>query len=48
MDPLEVGTLVVEGIRDGRLYIITHPELWPSVRARFDAIERAFVAEPSL
>lgn len=42
MDPLDVGTLVVDGIRDGKLYIITHPELWPSVEARFDAIARAF------
>ena len=42
MDPLEVGDLVVETIRDGRLYVITHPELWPVVAARFSDIEKAF------
>ena len=41
-DPLEAGTLVIDGIRSGRLHLITHPELWWAVGDRFAAIERAF------
>lgn len=42
MDPLDVGALVADGIRDGRLYLLTHPELWPNVGERLSAIARAF------
>jgi NAD(P)-dependent dehydrogenase (short-subunit alcohol dehydrogenase family) len=42
MDPLEVGNLVVDAIDDGRLYVITHPELWPVVDGRFAGIRAAF------
>lgn len=42
MDPLEVGDLILDAIGDGRLYIVTHPELWPSVEERFARIRAAF------
>lgn len=42
MDPLDVGDLVVDAIGDSRLHIVTHPELWPPVAARFDTITSAF------
>ena len=44
MDPLDVGDLVVDALASKQLYIITHPELWPSVAARFSAIQKAFGA----
>jgi NAD(P)-dependent dehydrogenase (short-subunit alcohol dehydrogenase family) len=37
----DVGRLVVESIVDGRLYAITHPALYPPVRARHEAIAAA-------
>ena len=37
-DPLEVGRLVIEGVREGRAYIITHPETRPVVEARTAAL----------
>ena len=40
--PEEVGVLVRQGIVDNDLYIFTHPELKPIVRARFDRILAAF------
>ena len=42
MEPDEVGVLVVEAIKAGDLYIVTHPEAWPMVSARHDAIAAAF------
>lgn len=42
MDPLDVGDLVVDSLHTGQLYIITHPELWPPVQARFAEIQQAF------
>jgi hypothetical protein len=38
MDPLEVGTLVLEGIRHNDLYVLTHPEYEIGIRERFEAI----------
>lgn len=38
LDPLEVGRLVLQGMRDNVLYILTHPEFNPLIRARTDAI----------
>ena len=41
--PAEVaGHLVIRGIRRGDLYIITHPEFYEGVKARYDAVLRAF------
>ena len=41
--PAEVaGKLVIRGIRRGDLYIITHPEFYEGVKARYDAVLRAF------
>ncbi|MGP6204677.1 SDR family NAD(P)-dependent oxidoreductase [Microbacterium sp. F2] len=42
LDPGEVGALVVEAIRAGDLYIVTHPEMLPIVRERHARIEAAF------
>jgi len=38
MDPLEVGRMVVEAIREERFYVFTHPEWKPLVLERFEAI----------
>lgn len=42
IDPDVVGTRVVEGVRDGELYIFTHPHYKDFVAARFAAIGAAF------
>ena len=42
MPPEPVGERVVEAIKAGELYIITHPEMRPVVAARFARILRAF------
>jgi NAD(P)-dependent dehydrogenase (short-subunit alcohol dehydrogenase family) len=36
----EVAAEVVRAVKDGRLYVITHEESLPSIRRRFDRIER--------
>ncbi len=38
MDPLEAGRLVLRGIRNNDLYILTTPEFEPDLRARSEAI----------
>ncbi|MFF4767332.1 SDR family NAD(P)-dependent oxidoreductase [Streptomyces sp. NPDC001255] len=38
----EVARLALEGVRERRLYLVTHPELLDSVRARHRAVESAF------
>ena len=38
----EAGRLVIRGVRRGDLYIITHPEFYEGVKARYDAVLRAF------
>lgn len=40
--PQAVGERVVEAVRDGELYVFTHPEFRAPVAARFDAILAAF------
>lgn len=41
--PAEVaGRLVIRGVRRGDLYIITHSEFYEGVKARYDAVLRAF------
>jgi NAD(P)-dependent dehydrogenase (short-subunit alcohol dehydrogenase family) len=41
MQPRDVGRLVAASIRDGRLYVITHPEMFDTIRARQEAIAAA-------
>jgi len=51
IDPDRVGERVVEAVREGELYIFTHPEFRAPVAARFDAILAAFdkaAASPAL
>jgi NAD(P)-dependent dehydrogenase (short-subunit alcohol dehydrogenase family) len=45
MDPLEVGRRVLRGILQNDLYILTHPEIEPIVRERFEAILAAIPDE---
>jgi NAD(P)-dependent dehydrogenase (short-subunit alcohol dehydrogenase family) len=42
MDPPEVGAIVVDAIKRGELYAITHPEWWPMVEQRVQRIAAAF------
>lgn len=42
LQPREVGDIVVNAIRRGDLYIITHPEMLPIVRKRHSEVEAAF------
>jgi len=42
IDPDIVGARVVEAVRDGELYIFTHPEYRDAVETRFAAIRAAF------
>jgi NAD(P)-dependent dehydrogenase (short-subunit alcohol dehydrogenase family) len=42
MDPLHVGPLVVEAVRNNRPFVVTHPELWPPVGALHERIADAF------
>jgi NAD(P)-dependent dehydrogenase (short-subunit alcohol dehydrogenase family) len=44
MSPAEAGRIVVRGIEANRLYILTHPEMWPVVEARHEAIKADFAA----
>ena len=41
MDPVKVGELVLDGIRNNRLYIFTHSEFGPGIKERCDAIMAA-------
>jgi NAD(P)-dependent dehydrogenase (short-subunit alcohol dehydrogenase family) len=45
MDPIEVGARVLRGIERDDLYILTHPEIEPIVRERFEAILAALPNE---
>jgi NAD(P)-dependent dehydrogenase (short-subunit alcohol dehydrogenase family) len=42
MVPVEVGAIVVDAIKHGELYAITHPEWWPQLEQRFQGIAAAF------
>jgi hypothetical protein len=42
MVPIEVGAIVVDCIKRGELYAITHPEWWNLVEDRFQGIAAAF------
>lgn len=45
MRPEEVGPIVVRGVRENRLHILTHPEVRPLLRERFEALMRDCDAE---
>ncbi len=38
LDPLDVGRLVVESVKENRFYILTHPEWNDMIRARMENI----------
>lgn len=42
LEPDDVGAIVVDAIRRGDLYAITHPEMFGAVEQRFQAISDAF------
>jgi short-subunit dehydrogenase len=42
IDPAEVGPMVVAAIKNGDLYLTTHPEFWPGVDERHHGIAAAF------
>jgi NAD(P)-dependent dehydrogenase (short-subunit alcohol dehydrogenase family) len=42
MEPDEVGDITVEAIRNGDLYAVTHPAMFPPVQQRFERIAEAF------
>lgn len=41
LEPREVGRIVADSIQDGRLYVITHPEMFPPIGSRHKAIAAA-------
>jgi len=45
MEPEQVGDMVVEAIREDRLYIVTHGEWRDAVKSRFEAMMQAMPAE---
>jgi NAD(P)-dependent dehydrogenase (short-subunit alcohol dehydrogenase family) len=47
MDPLEVGRIVLQGVRENRLYILTHSEFREGLTARCDAILAAVPDAPT-
>ncbi len=44
LEPDDVGRIVIDGVAAGDLYIVTHPEGWPMVAGRHQAIADAFAA----
>jgi NAD(P)-dependent dehydrogenase (short-subunit alcohol dehydrogenase family) len=42
MEPARVGDIVVEAIRTGALYAVTHPVMWNRVQTRHERLEAAF------
>ncbi len=46
MDPVEVGHRVLNGVRRGDLFIMTHPEFRDGIVARNEALLRAIPDEP--
>jgi NAD(P)-dependent dehydrogenase (short-subunit alcohol dehydrogenase family) len=44
LEPDDVGRILIESIAAGDLYVVTHPEGWPMVAARHQAIADAFGA----
>jgi NAD(P)-dependent dehydrogenase (short-subunit alcohol dehydrogenase family) len=48
MDPIELGAMVVEGIRNNSPYILTHEEFRDEVREIYQAIDAAFPKSQSV
>jgi len=46
MEPEEAGRRILEGVRENRLYILSHPELRNAIRERHDAIDASWSDEP--
>jgi NAD(P)-dependent dehydrogenase (short-subunit alcohol dehydrogenase family) len=44
LEPDDVGRILIEAIAAGDLYVVTHPEAWPMVAGRHQAIADAFAA----
>jgi NAD(P)-dependent dehydrogenase (short-subunit alcohol dehydrogenase family) len=44
LDPADVGAIVVDAIKRGELYAITHPEFFTRVEQRHERLARAFGA----
>jgi NAD(P)-dependent dehydrogenase (short-subunit alcohol dehydrogenase family) len=42
IDPDEVGPMVVQAIKNGDLYLTTHPEFWPGVDERHGQVAKGF------
>ena len=42
LEPAEVGAIVVDAVRRGELYAITHPEFFPRVEQRHQRLLAAF------
>lgn len=47
LEPDDIGRRVIEGMAAGELYIVTHPEAWPVVDTRHQAIAAAFAHQNS-
>jgi NAD(P)-dependent dehydrogenase (short-subunit alcohol dehydrogenase family) len=48
MEPMELGRLVVEAIRENRLHILAHREFFDEVVARHRALEAAFLPDQDI
>ncbi len=46
IDPIDAGRITTRAIRNDDLYALTHPDWWPLVETRFDAIEASFAKYP--
>jgi NAD(P)-dependent dehydrogenase (short-subunit alcohol dehydrogenase family) len=46
MDPVEVGELVLDGVRKNKLYVFTHSEFGPGIQERCDALMAAVPDKP--
>lgn len=44
-DPLDIGRLVLRGVRHNDLYILTHPEFEPVIQQRFEALNASSPAD---
>jgi NAD(P)-dependent dehydrogenase (short-subunit alcohol dehydrogenase family) len=42
LEPTEVGTIVIEAVKRGNLYAVTHPEMYPLVEQRHEGVAAAF------
>ena len=47
LEPDDVGRILIDSMAAGDLYVVTHPEGWPMVERRHEAIAAAFRAAAS-